>query len=173
MPSTKKVQAWGFKYVGLESDENGEVTKVYCKICREYSALIGSGGITHNKEGIGKVATDVFVTGIKVVKRNNFCDHVLKSKTHNDAVNRLSEHNKDKESLQASLNPSTPSTSSVRGALLRQTTMIPHIPSANKAQRAQLTKKMQLARFAVVNSKAFSFYEKMANFCKDEFKVRK
>ena len=40
-------------------------------------------------KGVAKIATETFVKGKKVVKKNNFKDHLTKSSTHAIAVLRL------------------------------------------------------------------------------------
>ena len=36
MPNRKTVESWGFNNLGCECNEFGEVTVIFCKICREY-----------------------------------------------------------------------------------------------------------------------------------------
>ena len=41
MPFLKSVEGWGFSILGIETFENNEVTKIFCKTCQE-----GCGDIT-------------------------------------------------------------------------------------------------------------------------------
>ena len=86
--SRKVVLGWNFNCLGYETNEENEVTQIYCKICREYSNLRD---VKMNKKGIAKLCAENFVKGTDVVKKNNFSDHVKKSVTHAAAVTRIAE----------------------------------------------------------------------------------
>ena len=170
MPTKKTVEKWGFKHLGYECDGD-EVKKMWCNLCREYSEMTD---ISNAKKGVAKLASEVFIKGTNVIKKNNYSDHMKKSKVHNDAMTRLSE----KRKAESSKKPSEDTTKEVEEASLscssapRQATLTPYIQRINANQRSQLTRKMQLAHFTAINAKSFSFYEKMGKFCKDTLKVR-
>ena len=89
MPSKKVVESWGYDCIGFESDNDNNVKKIWCKVCREYSTVIGNVG--HAKKGVAKISSEIFVKGTSVVKKNNFKEHVQRSQTHASAVLRVSE----------------------------------------------------------------------------------
>ena len=163
MPSKKTVDGWGFDCIGYESDVNHEVTLIWCKICREYSQLTT---VSHAKKGVAKVASETFVKGTKVVKKNNFADHVKKSVTHAAAVVRLAEKRKQSTIQNVDL-----TTDSNTGPSQRQQSLMPFIQKLNVQQKTQLLKKMQLAHFTAINAKSFSFYETLSKFLKNTMKV--
>ena len=158
MPVHKKVvENWKFNCVGDETNSKNEVTLIFCKTCREFAKLED---VKRCKKGIAKVVSESFVKGTSVVKKNNFTDHIKRSKTHATAVIRLSE--KEKQTVDTNTTPS--------GAP-KQTTLMPFVQRLNAMQRTQLTKKMQIAHFTAVNAKSFSFHGKLTQFCKESLKV--
>ncbi len=169
MPSENVVKKWGFECLGYEC-EGEEVKKIWCKLCKEYSQLAN---VSQSKKGVAKVASETFVKGTSVIKKNNFAEHVKKSITHANAVARLCDRRKQKESEQLQdKNASTSSDASATGES-PQATLMPYITKLNQQQREQLTKKMQLAHFTAINAKSFCFYATLAKFCKDTLKVSK
>ena len=52
MPTKKTVEKWEFKALGYKCNEEGEVTLIFCKTCREYYSgqrkheVVGSSGFT-------------------------------------------------------------------------------------------------------------------------------
>ena len=177
MPVKKVIEKWGFKCLGFETKENGdEVMLIWCKLCREFSEITD---VPHKKKGVAKIATETYVKGTKVIKKNNFTDHILHSKTHASAVIRISERNaqREKERNQSSACSTSESLSSssmtVPSGAPRQTTLMPYVQRLNAAERSQLTRKMQLAHFTVINSKSFNFYSTLSNFCQNTLKVSK
>ena len=169
MPSENVVKKWGFECLGCEC-EGGEVKKIWCKLCKEYSELAN---VSQSKKGVAKVASETFVKGTSVIKKNNFAEHVKKSITHANAIARLCDRRKqnEKEQLQDK-NALTSRNASATGAS-RQETLMPYITKLNQQQREQLTKKMQIAHFTAINAKSFCFYATLAKFCKDALEVRK
>ena len=87
MPSKKTVKDWGFACLGYECNGD-EVKQIWCKLCREYSELAT---VSHAKKGVAKIASETFVKGTTVIKKNNFAEHFKKSQTHASAIARLSE----------------------------------------------------------------------------------
>ena len=68
---------------------------LFCKTCRGFSKLRD---VKNNKKGVARIGTETFVKGTSVIRKNNFTDHVQRSKTHVSAVIRLSEKEAQKES---------------------------------------------------------------------------
>ena len=56
--------------------------------------------LSQSKKGDAKVASETFVKGTSVIKKNNFAEHVKKSITHANAVARLCDRRKQKEKEQ-------------------------------------------------------------------------
>ena len=90
-PSENIVKKWGCEC------EGGEVKKIWFKLCKEYSELAN---ISQSKKVVVKVASETFVKGTSVIKKNNFAEHVKNSITHDNAVARLSDCRKQNESEQ-------------------------------------------------------------------------
>ena len=86
MPSKKVVQSWGFDCLDFECDRD-EVKKIWCKLCKEYSELVE---VAHERKGVEKFLSEMFVKRTSVIKRNNFSDHCKKSITHASAMAYLS-----------------------------------------------------------------------------------
>ena len=74
-PTKKTVEKWGFKALGYECNEEGEVTFVFCKTCREFYSdqrkhkVVGSSAFIKDQ-------VDKYVTGTSAVKKNNFSEHL-------------------------------------------------------------------------------------------------
>lgn len=169
MPVQKKVVVnWKFDCLGYETNAGNEVTLIFCKVCREFSKLEN---VTSRKKGCAKIASEKFVKGTSVIKKCNFHDHIIRSKTHAAAVLRLSDRDEDKnEDNEVSASSSSSSLTTPSGAP-RQTTLMPFVQRLNALQRNQLVKKMQIAHFTTVNAKSFSFYGELSKFCKETLKV--
>ena len=163
MPTSKTVEAWGFSCLGYETSKDGEVKLVWCKTCRDYS---NRHSVQFQKKGVAKIASEKFVAGSTVVKKNNFRDHTILSKTHAAAVLFLSD-----KSVGTGKSTSTISSSTIASGAPRQTTLTPYVQRLNSAQRMQLTRKMQIAHYTAINAKSFSFYGNLTKFCKDTLKV--
>ena len=111
---------------------------------------------------MAKIASETYVKGTDVIKKNNFKDHLMKSNTHQAAVLRLTDDKNKDVTLPSSSKPSSAP---------KQTTLKPYVQKMTIQQKSQLTRKFQLAHFNVVNCKSFSFYGTMGNFLRDTFKV--
>ena len=102
-------------------------------------------------------ASETFIRGTKVIKKNNVRDHINKSRTHNTAVRRLGEIRKE-----SSLS-SHQSTSSCSG-VPKQATILTHMQKLSTRHHNQLTKKFQIAHFITSHGKGFNFYSNLAHF---------
>lgn len=180
MPLSKKtVKKWNFDCLGFETNQDDEVTMIFCKVCREFSKLPN---VRNDKKGFAKIGSETFIKGTPVVKKNNFKDHVLKSQTHASAVLRISEKEKMKQTPAPSSSSSTTdldtpnpnaasqSSSTPTGAP-KQTTLLPFIQRLNNQQHQQLVKKMQIAHFTITEAKSYAFYGKLAKFSKEILQV--
>ena len=136
---------WGFECVGCECE--GEVKKIWCKISKEYSELAN---VSQSKKGAAKVASETFVKGTSVIKKNNFAEHVKKSITHANAVARLCDRRKQNKSEQLQDKNALMSSNASASGVSRQETLMPYITKLNQQQREQLTNKMQLAHFTAI-----------------------
>lgn len=157
MVKLSTVKSWGFgETIGWELQEGtSEVCLIYCKLCREHYE-------EENKKlkefgGAIKKIIDKYITGTKVVKKNNFQQHVKESTTHNTASLRISEK-------KLSHAEPTAESSSYSTSANNQTTLLPFIRRFTAQQRAQLTKKFQLAHFMASTGKSFSAYQNFASF---------
>lgn len=146
MPNRKKVESWGFNNLGLECNEYGEVSLIFCKTCREYYS---SNEISSSSTFI-KSQVDKFVAGTTIVKKSNFSDHIKKSVSHLKAVKGLN------EPLE------TPSD---------QTSIVTCVRGMNQKLKDQLVMKFQLAHFTAIHGKPFKLYSDIANFEKDVHNV--
>ena len=61
---------------------------MYCKTCREYSSSNNKVASTSN---LIKAQVDKFITGMDIIKKNNFSNHVKKSVSYLNAVNDLNQ----------------------------------------------------------------------------------
>ena len=52
MPTKKTVKAWGYDCLGYECDSEGNVNKIWCKLCKDYSELAD---ISSHKKGVSKL----------------------------------------------------------------------------------------------------------------------
>ena len=52
MPHRKTVKAQGYECLGYHCDDNGNVLRVWCKICREYSEVAD---VERLKKGVSKI----------------------------------------------------------------------------------------------------------------------
>ena len=71
MPKRKTVEIWDFNKLGSECDEYGKVNLIYCKTCHKYSS---SNNEVASSSNLIKAQVDKFITGMAVIKKNNFSD---------------------------------------------------------------------------------------------------
>ncbi|XP_071958585.1 uncharacterized protein [Antedon mediterranea] len=156
MPSKKVVLKWGFDCLGYDVDEDDIVTKIWCKTCREFCEICEE--TPSMRARTGAVKPDCFARGTSTIKKNNFQDHVKKSRAHEISVLRLTELNKMKET------PMETSRSAESSGASKPNTLMPYLQGMSLKQHNQLQKKFQLAHFLVGNAKSFKFYADMAEF---------
>ena len=84
MSNRKTVEIWGFNKLGLECDEYDKVNLICRKTCRKYSS---SNNEVASSSNLIKTQVDRFITGMAVIKSNNFSDYVTKSVSHLNTVN--------------------------------------------------------------------------------------
>ena len=65
MPNKKTVDSWDFNNIGYECEE-GEVTKIWCKTCREFYSDASNKDSANVKSCI-KGQLDVYVDGTTVI----------------------------------------------------------------------------------------------------------
>ena len=173
MPLKSVVDKWGFSCLGYEIDSNSNVTKVWCKICREFYE--SSSSSFSNKKGVAKKCADSFIKGTATVKKNNISDHIKKSQTHNTAVLRLAEKRKQEQICTRNVDSTSNELSSTQASSSqheptgtpRQTTILPYIRRLNQLQTQQLTRKFQIAHHVAVSAKSFASYETTVKFDKN------
>ena len=119
-----------------------------------------------NNKGAFKKVVDKFITGSTVIKKCNFEDHVKKSELHRITALRMHEKESIAQRAAGRENTSTsaPPAPPAPPPPSNQTTLLPHIQRFTAQQKAQLTRKFQLAHFTATNGKSFNSYEKIANF---------
>ena len=88
MPTKQVVDSWGFLCIDYELDADNNITKIWCKTCREFYEGKDSAG---QKKGVAKLGSETYIKGTKIIKKNNFTDHVKSSITHKRAVLLLTE----------------------------------------------------------------------------------
>ena len=167
MVKQKTVEGWGFSSLGYETDESGEVTKIFCKTCQEfYSVDEGQNELAAKCKGSAKFLhqSNAYVNGTHVIKKVNFEKH-LTFANHKIAALRL----REKELMSASAQSSSSSAqeqSSASGAP-KQTLLRPMLQKMTAAQRLQLGRKFQLAHYTTLNAKSFKSYANFAAFEKE------
>ena len=97
-----------------------------------------------------KAQVDKFITGMDVIKKNNFSDHGQKSVSHLSTVNGLN------QSLEAASG---------------QTSIVNCVRRMNQKLKNKLVMKFQLAHFTAIHGKPFKLYLDRANFEKDVHNV--
>ena len=150
MPSKKKVESWGFNNLGYECSEDGEVTLIYCKTCRDFYSSGNSNDGPGSSAAFIKAQVDKYVVGTNVVKKCNFSDHVKKSVAHLNAVKGLNQTTEKPDD---------------------QKSLVTCVRSMNAKLQDQLTMKFQLAHFTALHGKPFKLYEDFIKFERDIHKV--
>ena len=139
MVLAKTVLGWGFSCIGMECSDDGSVSLIYCKTCRQFYAKQNCQPCDYGRvEG----QVDKFVSGTTLIKKANFHDHITKSNTQKVTALQLAE----RENLKTrSGGPSTSPSS--HSAVSCQTMLKPLFRHTNALQRDRLTRKFQLAHF--------------------------
>ena len=150
MPTKKKVDSWGYSILGYEFEGN-EVTKIWCKTCREFYSDTNNKESAHGKSFI-KGQLDKYVEGTSVVKKCNFADHVKKSVAHANAVQRVGEKNRDQSSA-------------------GQKSIVTCVRGMNSQLQEQLVMKFQLAHFISLHGKPFKLYQDFVKFEREVHQV--
>lgn len=168
MVKQKTVEGWGFACLGFETNEYGEVTKMFCKTCREfYSSNNEQNKLSAKFKGSGKFLeqSNAYVNGTRVIKKTNFEKH-LNFENHRNATLRLREKDLMSAAAQSSSSEDTESqtTSSSCSGTPKQALLRPMLQKMNAAQRQQLGRKFQLAHFTSSNAKSFKAYADFAAF---------
>ena len=88
MVKTSTVQKWKIREIGVEQNDQEEVTSIFYKICRDF--------YTNNTVDLNKLNCAVkevmlnWISGSKTLKKNNVLDH-LKANYHQSAIRILKE----------------------------------------------------------------------------------
>ena len=80
MVKLKTVEGWGFTCLGYGTNEYGEVTKMFCKTCREFTPLtMNKTKLSAKFKGSGKFLeqSNAYVNGTHVIKKANFEKHLI------------------------------------------------------------------------------------------------
>ena len=80
MVKVKTVEGWGFNCMGYETDECGEFTKKFCKICPTfYSSAHEQERLSTKCKGSGKFLqqSNAYVNVTNIIKKANFAKHLL------------------------------------------------------------------------------------------------
>ena len=145
MPTRKTVEKLGFKALGYECNEEGEVTFVFCKTCREFYSDQRKHEVVGSSTFI-KDQVDKYLTGTSVVKKNNFSEYLKKSMAHLSAVKGLSQHTE------------------TEAPPPDQKTIVTCVRNQNKKLKDQLVMKFQLAHFTAIHGELFKLYQNIVNF---------
>ena len=135
----------GFKALGYKCNEEGEVTFVFYKTCREFYSdqrkheVVGSSAFIKDQ-------VDKYVAGTSVMKKNNFSEHLKKSMAHLKAAKGLS------QPTETEVPPPG------------QKTIVTSAINQNKKLKDQLVMKFQLKHFTAIHGEPFKFYQNNANF---------
>lgn len=166
MVKSKTVKGWGFPCLGYECDESENVLKIFCTICREFYSTNAVSDVRGRVED----QVDKFVKGTTVVKKNNFSDHLTKSRSHQTAVIRINEKRdlNNEPSSSSRVAEAAASTSAVNNTAAKepnqQLTILSHIRRLTGKQHETLVKKFQVAHFVAAKGKSFAFYEDLCKF---------
>ena len=174
MVKLRTVQGWGFSCLEYEVNDEGEVNKIICKICREfYSTEQEQKKLANKYKGSEKFLQQVnaYINGSSLVKTVNFEKH-LQNEIHKIAALRLKENqilsqiaeDTNESSGKSSLNKSSTGTP-------KQTLLKPMIHGITAAKRVQLGRKFQLAHFICTKGKSFKLYETFGAFGKNHHNV--
>ena len=86
--NTSMVQKWNIAEIGIEENDQDEVTSIFCKICREFHAK--NNADLNKLNGAIKQVVLNWISGSTTIKKNNILDHV-KANYHQSAVQILKE----------------------------------------------------------------------------------
>lgn len=151
MPNKKKVKSWGFSSLGFDCGEEGEVTKIWCKTCREFYSD-SKNKTNANLNSFIKGQQDKYVNGTSIIKKCNFSDHIKKSASHAQAIQRLNEKN-------------------VTTGTSGQKSIVNCVRSMGAQHKDQLVMKFQLVHFIAIRGKPFKLYEDFAKFERENHNV--
>ena len=150
MVELRTVQGWGFSCLEYEVNDEGEVNKIICKICREFYSTEQEQKKLANKYKVSEKflqQANAYVNGSSVVTKANFEKH-LQNENHEIAALRLKENqilSQVAEGTNESSGNSSQSKSSTGAP--KQTLLKPMIQGITAAKRVQLGRKFQLAHF--------------------------
>ena len=135
----------GFKALGYKCNEEGEVTFVFYKTCREFYSdqrkheVVGSSAFIKDQ-------VDKYVAGTSVMRKNNFSEHLKKSMAHLNAAKGLSQPTETEAPPPG------------------QKTIVTCVRNQNKKLKDQLVMKFQLAHFTAIHGEPLKLYKNIANF---------
>ena len=166
MVKTSMVQKWNIPEIGLEENDQEEVTSIFCKICREFYANNNADLIKLN--GAVKQVVLNWISGSKTIKKSNVLDHL---KAHHQLVIQILKERAAEKSESPQITEVEKLASSITAPSNSETSILNHFQQLNLRQREQLLKKFQLAYFIVQNNLAFTKYEKFPHLKKEFHKV--
>ena len=165
------VLCWNMPEIGIITADNDEeeVKKIFCKICKEFYVDSEEGKAMLEKfTGNVKKVVQNWVSGSEIMKKNNATDHVNKANYHATAVRILCQRANEKVEIplltEAEKLASQDKTISSQGILT-------HVQQLNITDQDQLLKKFQLLNFTISQNLSFCMYNKLAMFEKDTHKV--
>ena len=174
MVKLRTVQGWGFSCLEYEVNDEGEVNKIICKICREFYSTEQEQKKLANKYKVSEKflqQANAYVNGSSVVTKVNF-EKYLQNENHEIAALRLKENqilsqvaeDTNKSSGNSSQNKSSTGTP-------KQTLLKPMIQGITATKRVQLGTKFQLAHFICTTGKSFKSNETFGTFEKNDHNV--
>ena len=166
MVELRTVQGWGFSCLEYEVNDEGEVNKIICKICREfYSTEQEQKKLANKYKGSEKFLqqANAYVNDSSVVKKVNFEKH-LQNENHEIAALRLKENQISEVAEDTNESSGNSSENKSSTGAPKQTLLKPMIQGITAAKRVQLGRKFQLAHFICTTGKSFKSYETFAAF---------
>ena len=164
MVQRKTVEGWGYNSPGFELNEEGDVSLMFCKPCKEfYSSESQQKELSSKYKGKFLEQANAFVKGTNTIKKNNFEIH-LKSQNHKDAILRLKEQQILNQGGATYEQTETVKKESGNSGAPCQTLLKPMIQTLTSCQQTQLGKKVQLTHFICAKAKSFNSYAEFANF---------
>ena len=174
MVKLRTVQGWGFSCLEYEVNDEGEVNKIICKICREFYSTEQEQKKLANKYKVSEKflqQANAYVNGSSVVTKVNF-EKYLQNENHEIAALRLKE-NQILSEVAEDTNESSGNSSENKSSTgaPKQTLLKPMIQGITATKWVQLGRKFQLAHFICTTGKSFKSNETFGTFEKNYHNV--
>ncbi|XP_002130702.2 uncharacterized protein LOC100179588 [Ciona intestinalis] len=148
MVKASVIERWNLPEIGYEQNEKGNVTKIYCKLCKQVYA--DQYEITVHGAVVNQMRK--WVDGTGVIKKFNAIKHLESSGQHRTAVLQLGEAANTQD---GSPGPSK-NTVPINRRQIKE--------MLNEEQKQQLIKKFQVVHFMAANTLSFRLYPTVCHF---------